>query len=57
MHFDLHSFARSNPESWLIILIYAGFWGYSYYSLIKLLLHICQQDNLAQEEEKSLEIN
>ncbi|MEM8723833.1 MAG: hypothetical protein AAGE84_31925 [Cyanobacteria bacterium P01_G01_bin.39] len=39
MQFNIHSFNLDNPESCLIILIYAGFWGYSYYALILLLIH------------------
>ena len=50
MQFKIHNFNLSDPESWLIIVIYAGFWGYSYYSLIKLLIHIHQQNNLIREE-------
>ncbi|MEO1671644.1 MAG: hypothetical protein AAFR77_12815 [Cyanobacteria bacterium J06631_2] len=56
MQFNNNSFNPYNPESWLIILIYAIFWGCSYYSLITLLIHTRQQNNLMEEPEKSLEI-
>ena len=49
-------FARSNsnldnPESWLILLIYIGFWVYSYYSLVILLIHTCKQHRLMETME------
>ena len=56
MQFNIHSFNLNNAESWLIILIYAVFWGYSYYSLIVLLLYLHKQNKLTQSDKKSLEI-
>jgi len=56
MQFDNNSFNLYNPESWLVISIYAIFWSFSYYSLVTLLIHTRQQDNLVEEPEKSLEI-
>ncbi|MEM6613686.1 MAG: hypothetical protein AAF652_15790 [Cyanobacteria bacterium P01_C01_bin.72] len=56
MQFNNNTFNLHNPESWLIIMIYAIFWGYSYYSLIMLLIHTRQQHNLMEGSEKSLEI-
>ena len=53
---DTH-FNLADPESWLIILIYAGFWSYSYYSLVVLLIHIRQRNNSIESEEKSLEVS
>lgn len=55
MQLNTNSFNLSSPESWLIILIYAVFWGYSYYSLIALLIHTRQQNPL-EESEQPLEI-
>jgi len=56
MQFNTNSFSHSNAESWLIILIYAIFWVFSYYSLIILLIHNRQQNNSIKESEKPLEI-
>ena len=39
MQFDTSCYAPENPEFWLILLTYIGFWGYSYYSLVILLIH------------------
>ena len=39
MQFNIHRFNLEQPESWLIILVFAGFWVYSYYSLFVLLVH------------------
>ena len=44
MQFNTNIFSLDNPEFWLIILIYALFWGCSYYSLIELLIHTRQQN-------------
>jgi|GEM_PF-3990220 len=57
MQFNTNSFNLDSPESWLIILIYAVFWGCSYYSLINLLIHTRQQNLSLNESEQSLEVN
>ena len=44
MQFNIHRFNLEQPESWLIILIFAGFWVYSYYSLFVLLVHTYRQN-------------
>ena len=56
MQFNIHSFNLNDAESWLIMLIYAVFWGYSYYSLIVLLLYLNKQKKLTESDKKSLEI-
>ena len=50
MQFNTHNFALSSPESWLIILIYAGFLVCSYFSLVKLLIHLHQQDAIDEQD-------
>ena len=55
MQFNTNSLSHTYAESWLIILIYAVFWGFSYYSLITLLIHTRQQNNSIKESE-SLEV-
>ena len=44
MQFNIHRFNLEKPESWLIILIFVGFWVYSYYSLYVLLVHTYKQN-------------
>ena len=39
MQFHESNFNLENPESWLILLMFIGFLGYSYYSLIVLLIY------------------
>ena len=56
MQFNANSLSHSNAESWLIVLIYAVFWGFSYYSLIALLIHTRQQNSSIEESDRSLEI-
>ncbi|MEL6930818.1 MAG: hypothetical protein AAFO95_19625 [Cyanobacteria bacterium J06600_6] len=56
MQFNTNSFNLSNADSWLIILIYAIFWGFSYYSLVTLLIHTRQQHNSIEDSETPLEI-
>jgi len=56
MKFDIFGFNLNNPDSWLILLIFAGFWAYSYYSLIILLIHTRKQNALLDNEDDSLEI-
>ncbi|MDJ0570560.1 MAG: hypothetical protein QNJ53_16155 [Pleurocapsa sp. MO_192.B19] len=61
MQFDESSFNLDldSPESWLILLIYIGFWVYSYYSLVVFLIHIRKQNRMAKNmelEDNSLEI-
>lgn len=46
-------FYRSNlnfdtPESWLVLLIYSGFWLYSYYYLTIRLIHTRKQNRLLE---------
>ena len=55
MQFNPNTLNHTYAESWLIILIYAVFWGFSYYSLISLLIHTRQQNNSIEESE-SLEV-
>lgn len=55
MPFNIH-FNLDNPESCLIILIYAVFWGYSYYSLILLLIHTYKQNRLPEAKDNSIEV-
>ena len=38
-------FDFNRPESLLILTIYAGFWIYSCYSLVVLLIHVRKQNN------------
>jgi len=56
MEFDISSFNLDNPDSWLIMLIFTGFWVYSYYSLVVLLIHTRKQNLLLENEEEPLEI-
>ena len=56
MQFNNHQLGLASPESWLIILIFAGFWGSSYFSLVSLLIHIYQRDSSSKSEEQPLEI-
>ena len=56
MEFDISRFNLDNPDSWLILLIFAGFWIYSYYSLVVLLIHMRKQSLLLENEEEPLEI-
>ncbi len=51
MQFHTSSFNLDSPESWLILLIYSGFWVYSYYSLVIFLIHIRKQNNLIKDLE------
>ncbi len=44
MQFNIHRLNLGQPESWLIILIFVGFWVYSYYSLFVLLVHTYKQN-------------
>ena len=39
------SFNFNDPEFWLILAAYAGFWIYGYYSLIVFLIHIRKQND------------
>jgi len=56
MQLNTNNLSPLNAEFWLIILIYALFWGFSYYSLISLLIHTRQQNNSIEESEPPLEI-
>lgn len=59
MQFDQSSLNLANPESWLIVLIYIGFWVYSYYSLVVFLIHTRKQNRLMENmelDENSLEV-
>ncbi len=53
----MFSFNLNNPESWLILLTYAGFWVYSYYSLVVFLIHLRKQNRLIENEDNSLNIS
>lgn len=55
MQLNHNSFSHSNAEFWLIILTYAVFWSFSYYSLIILLIHTRQQNSSIKKSE-SLDI-
>ena len=56
MQFNQSSFNLDTPESWLIVLAYAVFFIYSYYSLVVCLIHV-RKENLIQEmEDNPLEI-
>ncbi|MDJ0594364.1 MAG: hypothetical protein QNJ72_31050 [Pleurocapsa sp. MO_226.B13] len=57
MQFNTSCFVTDNPESWLILSIYIGFWGYSYYSLVIFLIHTHRRHRLQENmdlEEKGL---
>ncbi|MCC0177514.1 hypothetical protein I4641_11045 [Waterburya agarophytonicola K14] len=43
------NFNLDNPESWLILIMYVGFWVYSYYALVVFLIHTRQQNRLTEE--------
>ncbi|WP_019504016.1 hypothetical protein [Pleurocapsa sp. PCC 7319] len=58
MQFNKLNFNLDSSESWLILLIYAGFWLYSYYSLVICLIHTHKQQRIAENlelEESSLD--
>ena len=52
---DLYDFSFNfdNPESWLILIMYAGFWVSSYYSLVVFLIHTRQENRLRSELENN----
>ena len=59
MQFNKFSFNLNSSESWLILLIYVGFWLYSYSSLVIYLIHTRKQQRIAENlelEESSLDI-
>lgn len=56
MAFDISRFNLNNPDSWLILLVFTGFWAYSYYSFVVLLIHTHKQNLLLENEEESLEV-
>jgi len=56
MQFDQSSFNLDTPESWLIVLAYAGFLIYSYYSLVICLIHVRKENRLLETEDNPLEI-
>ena len=51
MEFYKFEFSVDSAESWLILLIYIGFWAYSYYSLVIFLIHIRKQNRLMENME------
>lgn len=53
MHLYDSSFNLDNPESWLILIMYVGFWVYSYYSLIVFLIHTRQENRLKSDLENN----
>ena len=54
MQFDASKFNLEYPESWLILLMFVGFLGYSYYSLIVLLIYTHRKNQLIVEMEKGI---
>ena len=52
---DLYDFSFNfdNPESWLILIMYVGFWVYSYYSLVVFLIHTRQENRLKSKPENN----
>lgn len=52
MEFGQSSFNLDTPESWLIIMAYAGFWIYSYYSLIVFLIHTHKENQSATNNQQ-----
>ena len=51
MQFNRSNFSFNTPESWLVLLIYGGFWLYSYYSLAVCLIHTRKQNRLLENSE------
>lgn len=51
MQLDTSSFNLDNPDSWLILSIFTGFWICSYYSLVMCLIHTRKQNRLLENEE------
>lgn len=56
MQFGRSGFDVDNPDSWLILSIFIGFWVCSYYSLVMCLIHTRKQNRLLENEEESLEV-
>ncbi len=54
MQFDESNFNLEHPESWLILLMFVGFLGYSYYSLIVLLIYTHKKNQFIIEMEKEI---
>ena len=50
MQFDKSNYSLESPELWLILISYAGFWLYSYYSLIIRLIHTRKQNRIMENE-------
>lgn len=48
MQFNRSNLDFNTPESWLVLLIYSGFWLYSYYSLTIRLIHTRKQNRLLE---------
>ena len=55
MQLNQSSFNLDSPESWLIVLSYAGFLIYSYYSLVICLINIRKSVNSQQSTVNSFE--
>ena len=51
MQFNELSLLWSNPEHLLVLLIFMGFLGYSYYSLTKLLIYTYKSNKLKENIE------
>ena len=51
MQFNRPDLNFNTPESWLVLLIYSGFWFDSYYSLIVRLIHTRKQNRLLENGE------
>lgn len=56
MQLNQSSFNLDSPESWLIVLSYAGFLIYSYYSLVICLINIRKKNRLLETKENPIEV-
>jgi hypothetical protein len=45
----------NHPEPWLILLMFVGFIGYSYYSLIVLLIYTQRKNKFIEEQDTVIE--
>lgn len=55
MQFNESNFNLNHPEPWLILLMFVGFLGYSYYSLIVLLIYIQRKNQFIEEQDQAVE--
>jgi hypothetical protein len=51
MQFDKLGFSLNTPESCLVLLIFVAFLGYSYFSLIVLLIYTYKKNRLVENIE------